>query len=129
MLSGYSRTDLEKNVERMFKERGILSPSDLDIHDVAKVFNVHIDFSLKEGPQRAIWDDYDSVIFLNPDHSEEKQRELFFHELGHPLLHCGNQILMNNKSFRDLQESQANQFQLYAAIPFFMLKQLELPPY
>jgi hypothetical protein len=36
---------------------------------------------------------------------------------------------MKNKTFRDLQEAQANQFQLYAAIPFFMLQELELPPY
>jgi hypothetical protein len=36
---------------------------------------------------------------------------------------------MKNKTFRDLQEAQANQFQLYSAIPFFMLQELELPAY
>jgi Zn-dependent peptidase ImmA (M78 family) len=127
MLSGYTPTETERKVEMLYKERKILAPSDLEIPKVARLFNVHVNYS--RGPQRAIWDEDTSVIFINPNQTEEKQREVFFHELCHPLMHCGDQTNMHYKSFRDLQEFQANQFQLYAAIPFYMLKDLDLPVY
>jgi Zn-dependent peptidase ImmA (M78 family) len=129
VLSGYTLTDIEQKIESLYNERNILNPSDLSIQNVSEKFNVTVDFSFNGGPQRAIWDDDFSLIFLDPDSPEEEQRYVFFHELGHPLLHCGNQREMNNGTFREFQEFQANQFQLYAAVPFFMLKQLELPPY
>jgi Zn-dependent peptidase ImmA (M78 family) len=127
LLSGYNLTEIERKVEKLYKEKDILTPSDLTIKNVAEKFNVHLDFS--DGPQRAIWEDDFSVIFLNPNLPEERQREVFYHELAHPIMHCGDQTKMKNKTFRDLQEAQANLFQLYAAIPFFMLQQLELPAY
>jgi Zn-dependent peptidase ImmA (M78 family) len=129
VLSGYTLTETERKIERMYKERNILTPSDLEINNVAHLFNVKLDFSFHGGPERAIWDDDFSVIFLDPDEPREKQQEVFFHELGHPLLHCGDQTSIMSQKFRELQEAQANQFQLYAAIPFFMLKELELPKY
>jgi Zn-dependent peptidase ImmA (M78 family) len=128
VFSGYTLTEFERKIERMYKERNILTPADMNIQNVAKQFNVNLRFS-GQGPQRAIWDDEFSVIFLNPDEPAEKQNEVFFHELGHPILHCGDQSKNMNKKFQELQEAQANQFQLYAAIPFFMLKDLELPKY
>ncbi len=126
MFSDYKLTEMEQKVESLYKEKSIVTPSDLDIHNVAEMFNVKLDFSTN-GPQRAIWDDEFSVIFLDPDQAEEKKREIFFHELGHPYLHSGNQTKNMNKNFREMQEAQANQFQLYAAIPFFMLNSLDLP--
>jgi Zn-dependent peptidase ImmA (M78 family) len=129
VLSSYIPTELEKKIEKMYKEKGILSPKDLEIINVSKMFNVKIDLSINGQPQRAIWDDDTSVIFLDPNHQEEKQREIFFHELGHPLLHCGNQSKMKSNAFRELQESQAKQFQIYASIPFFMLSDLDIPAY
>jgi Zn-dependent peptidase ImmA (M78 family) len=127
VLSGYILTETEQKIEKMYKERNILTPSDLDIRNVANLFQVELDFSTN-GPQRAIWDDDFSVIFLDPEEPEVNQNEVFFHELGHPILHCGDQTKAMSKKFRELQEAQANQFQLYAAIPFFMLKEIELPP-
>jgi Zn-dependent peptidase ImmA (M78 family) len=128
VFSGYTLTEFERKIEKMYKERNILTPEDLNLQNVAKEFNVKLRFS-DQGPQRAIWDEEFSVIFIDPNKTEEKQREAFFHELGHPILHCGNQTKDMNRKFRELQEAQANQFQLYAAIPFFMLKELELPKY
>ncbi|WP_370222090.1 ImmA/IrrE family metallo-endopeptidase [Cytobacillus sp.] len=125
----YKPTELERKIEEMYKEKGILTSADLDIHRVAKAFNINVEYSLPEGPQNAIWDEDDSLVFLKSDASEENQRETFFHEFGHTALHCGDQFNMPNKPFRELQEFQANQFQMYAAIPFFMLKDLELPKY
>lgn len=44
----------------------------------------------------------------------------FFHELCHPLKHVGNQQRMPH-AFHDLQEIQAGLFQLYAALPFYLI--------
>ncbi|MDK7664356.1 ImmA/IrrE family metallo-endopeptidase [Cytobacillus oceanisediminis] len=129
MFELYKPSELEMKIEKMYKERGILTPSDLDIHQVAKAFNIHIDYTFPEGPQNAIWDEEVSVVFLKSSEPEEKQQEVFFHEFGHTHLHCGDQSSMPFKPFRELQEFQANQFQMYAAIPFFMLKGLDIPKY
>jgi Zn-dependent peptidase ImmA (M78 family) len=129
VFSSYKLTEMEKKIEELYKKKNILIPSDLNINNVADKFKIELDFSVPEGPQRAIWDDELTVIFLNPEQSEENQRKVFFHELGHPIMHCGNQNGQMKKTFREFQEAQANQFQLYAAIPFFMLNSLELPRY
>lgn len=129
MLGLYKLTELERKVENLYREKGLLNPSDLEIKKIAKALDIHIDYSTSEGPQRAIWDDETAVIFLNPNLPERTKRDIFFHELSHPLMHCGDQSIMKNTSFRELQEFQANQFRLYAAIPFFMLKELKLPKY
>ncbi|WGV57973.1 ImmA/IrrE family metallo-endopeptidase [Brevibacillus brevis] len=49
------------------------------------------------------------------------QREPFYHELYHILRHAGQQIMMP-ASFRELQESEARNFTMYAAMPLHMLK-------
>jgi len=51
---------------------------------------------------------------------EPERRAIFFHELTHPLRHCGRQEHLH-ELFVELQEIQAAQFQLAAAIPSFML--------
>lgn len=126
MFELYKQTEMEKKIEKLYRERSILTPMDLDIHKIAKAFDIHLDYS-EDGPQRAIWDDETTVIFLKPTLPEEKQREVFYHEFAHPLMHHGDQTSMRNKPFQELQEFQANQFQINAAIPFFMLNQLEIP--
>lgn len=129
MFELYKPTERERKIEEMYKEKGILTPSDLDIANVAKAFSIHLDYSTPEGPRNAIWDEDITVIFMSAYDPEEKQRELFYHEFSHPILHCGDQRAMPHKPFRQLQENQANQFMMYAAIPYFMIKELELPKY
>lgn len=129
MFDLYQLNETEKKIEQTYFENEILSPSDLTIDKVAKAFNVLVSYAIEEGPQNAIWNDEMSVIFLRSNQPTTKKREIFFHELAHPILHVGDQSLMNNDSFREYQEIQANQFQMYAAIPFFMVKRLSLPDY
>jgi Zn-dependent peptidase ImmA (M78 family) len=129
MFEMYKQTELETKIERLYKEKNILTPIDLEIENVASAFGIEIDYSLNEGPQCAIWGEQTAVIFLHQNTNEVKKREVFFHEFGHPILHCGNQTIMKNKSFKDLQEAQANQFRMYAAMPFFMIKELKLHKY
>ncbi|WP_102274052.1 ImmA/IrrE family metallo-endopeptidase [Cytobacillus massiliigabonensis] len=126
MLTLYKKTDLELLIENLYMDKGILTPSDLSIKNISESFNFHIKY-IEKVPSRALWDEEDAMIFLDPLLPEKKQRALFFHEIGHPLRHIGAQERMKSKLFMDLQESQANQFQLYAAIPTFMLDSIELP--
>ncbi|RTQ87964.1 ImmA/IrrE family metallo-endopeptidase [Lysinibacillus telephonicus] len=44
----------------------------------------------------------------------------FYHELGHVVLHIGNQRQMTD-SFRRYKESKANHFMYHACVPTFMI--------
>jgi Zn-dependent peptidase ImmA (M78 family) len=120
----YRETDLELWIYDIYQKHGIIHPSDLTLRNVAEAFNCEI--IIWDKPTKAVWDDELGAIFLNEELRSETRREAFFHELGHPFLHVGNQLNMP-KEFNDYQEEQANLFQLYASMPIYMIKQLELP--
>ncbi|MCV9886275.1 ImmA/IrrE family metallo-endopeptidase [Metabacillus halosaccharovorans] len=126
MFWDYKRTELEIWIEDIYKREGLLKPSDLSIDNVSKKLGFGVTF-MEGAPNRAIWDEEDAEIFLDSKLLIEETRGVFFHELGHPLMHYGDQGTMANKGFKELQEAQANQFQLYAAMPFFMIRELDLP--
>lgn len=125
LLDMYKKSELELWIEEKYKCHGFFTPKDLEIDNIAKEFNINLRYS--KGPDRALWDDENQIymIFLKPTHSEEVKRNIFFHELCHPLRHYGNQELMNKNTLRELQEEQAHLFQMYAAIPFFMIEYLD----
>jgi Zn-dependent peptidase ImmA (M78 family) len=125
----YKQTELETKIEKLYKEKNILTPIDLEIKNVAAAFEIEINYSLPQGPTNAIWGEETAVIFFNGKIDEIAKRDVFFHELSHPILHCGDQTKMGNSLFKDLQEAQANQFKMYAAMPFFMIKELKFPKY
>lgn len=52
--------------------------------------------------------------------------EDFCHELAHVLYHAGDQMLLH-KLFVDYQEMRANSFALHAAVPSYLLLQMDLP--
>ena len=122
MLDLYQTTPLEEWIESHYQSIGIYSPCDLDIDNIAHSFGAEVVY-MPGAKEEAIWDDEKVAIFLNSDKPNEEIREAFFHELCHPLRHSGNQLMLP-RIFRELQETQANQFQLYAAMPFFMIRQM-----
>ncbi|MGG0757288.1 ImmA/IrrE family metallo-endopeptidase [Brevibacillus laterosporus] len=125
----YRTTPLEDWITEKYLKNAICSPSDLDINHVAYVFGGEIAYLQTVSHARWIDDGTNVFIVLLDNRLEElEMRSVFFHELCHPLRHCGNQRLLP-PSLRGLQEEQANAFQLYAAMPFFMVKELELPLY
>src|SRR5690625_1410718 len=71
-----------------------------------------------------IYGRYKAIIFDSRSKPSE-QREQFFHELCHILRHVGHQSMLP-KAFRALQEWDANNFTMYAALPYFMVKQYDL---
>lgn len=121
-LSLYRTTELEQWIYDIYQDNGILTAADLDIDQIAAMFQIdmlyyeHQSFSCN----------VNQVIFLNKYETEEKQRDIFFHELCHVLRHAGDQRSMHNL-FEQYQEMEAGWFQMYAAVPFYMVQQLELP--
>jgi Zn-dependent peptidase ImmA (M78 family) len=64
-------------------------------------------------------------IVLDSRLSKEEKREAFFHELCHILRHVGVQSMMPS-AFLELQERDARHFTKYAAIPFHMLRYIDI---
>ncbi|AWB45326.1 hypothetical protein DCC85_14570 [Paenibacillus sp. CAA11] len=121
-LTLYQETELEQSISSAYKKHGFLRPEDLDIDQVADAFE--IDIVYYEGNPFSCNISY--VIFLDKKMEPRQQREVFFHELCHVLRHAGNQKLMP-RLFLEQQEIEADRFALYAAAPFFMIRELELP--
>ena len=118
-LEMYRPTPLESFVVEFYRKHAVRSPQDIDLEM----------FTWESG----IWIHYASVptTHYELDHSMysividdrmpwEQQRVELAHELGHCLLHAGNQALMIN-DFRVMQEWQADRFAMYALSPTFMI--------
>jgi Zn-dependent peptidase ImmA (M78 family) len=119
----YKQTELEHWIQKQYQPNGILYASDLDIDHIASIFGVEI--RLYQGPSFAEWKENEySFVFINSNLTEEQRREQFFHELCHPVQHVGRQENMP-LTFIELQEIQAAHFQLYAAMPIYMLEEFK----
>ncbi|WP_338463360.1 ImmA/IrrE family metallo-endopeptidase [Brevibacillus borstelensis] len=128
-LSLYKMTPLEEWITSKYLENSICTPSDLDIFHIAASLGGEITYLRTKSHARWIDDGSNEfMIILDSRLDEPSARSEFFHELCHPLRHVGDQQMLP-RAFRDLQETQASQFQLYAAIPFFMVQELHLPAY
>ncbi|MBP2002576.1 Zn-dependent peptidase ImmA (M78 family) [Paenibacillus shirakamiensis] len=120
--SYYRSTLLEELISQHYIEQGFLTPEHLDIHSIAASFDIEViyvschSFSEKE----------DRLIFLNKHSNELELREIFLHEVGHIVRHVGDQRTLP-ELFREGQEMEADQFGMYAAIPFFMLRTCPIP--
>lgn len=121
-LSYYKPTRLENWINQMYQQDGISSAYDLDIYRIANIFDIVLTPS--QSPTHAQWTEHLSMIFLNVDLDEIALRESFFHELCHPLLHVGSQFKLP-RSFVDHQEMQAGLFQLYSAMPIYIIQNYE----
>ncbi|WNC15381.1 ImmA/IrrE family metallo-endopeptidase [Brevibacillus brevis] len=128
-LSLYKMTPLEEWIAEKYLAHSIFTPEDLDIHRIANIYGGEISYLPTKSHARWIDDgSNDFMIILDSRLDEPSAQSEFFHELCHPLRHVGDQQMLP-KAFRDLQETQASQFQLYAAIPFFMVLELDFPTY
>jgi Zn-dependent peptidase ImmA (M78 family) len=97
----------------------------MDLEHIASIYD--IDVRTYTGPNFAEWHEEEyRFIFLNAYLRPEQKREAFFHELCHPLKHVGRQDSgVLPPAFVELQEMQAGVFQLYAAMPYYMLEEFK----
>lgn len=121
-LSLYRTTELEQWITDLYQDNGIYTPADLDIDQIATMFQIDLVY-YEHQPFSC---NVNHVIFLNKYVQEEQLRDVFFHELCHVLRHAGDQRDMP-QLFEQYQELEAGWFQMYAAVPFYMVEQLELP--
>lgn len=114
----YTTTALEDWITDMYARLRIQTPMDIDTSRLAYHFTIFIHYK----PMPARFDIYGRYkgIVVDSRCTFEEQREQFLHELCHILRHDGHQTMMP-EAFRELQEWDANQFVMYAALPFPML--------
>ncbi|MFC5450807.1 ImmA/IrrE family metallo-endopeptidase [Paenibacillus aestuarii] len=124
MFSAYQLTPLEAWIERLYTQHGITAPEHLTIsHLSAKlgIWTYYMDMN-----SMAV--EHEGKVSINVDRrlSAREQWEDFLHEVCHVLRHSGNQMIMP-EPYTDWQEQDAAAFQLYAALPFSMIRHLSLP--
>lgn len=124
MLDRYRPTLFEKRVSDIFIREGILKLGDLSEENIAEVFGIN--YRRGDFPTFIFRNYCIRLLRIHKEGSAKKQREIFFHELCHLLVHYGNQLDMPDM-FRRYQEWDAKRFVLYASIPYHMLK--EVNPY
>ncbi|HEY4390731.1 MAG TPA: ImmA/IrrE family metallo-endopeptidase [Paenibacillus sp.] len=122
LFSYYQETPLEQWISTDYMSHGIMLPDQLDIDHIAEAFGVELIYEACP----SFSDNEDKVIFINKQTQELSARLVFFHELCHVLRHAGDQRRMP-PLFKNAQETEAEQFVLYAAMPFYMLARLNIP--
>lgn len=124
-LEIYKPSEIELCVSTKYREYGIHHAADMDLDRIGSIFNAYISYT--GGETKVMYgEDNDALIFINISLDIPDQRLAFFHELCHPAMHVGDQRSLP-ESFVSLQESQATQFQMCAAMPAYMLE--EFNPY
>ncbi|MFD1266290.1 ImmA/IrrE family metallo-endopeptidase [Paenibacillus motobuensis] len=113
---------MEQWISTEYMSHGIMVPDQLDIDNIAEAFGVELIYEACP----SFSDNEDKVIFLNKQTQELSARLIFFHELCHVMRHAGDQRRMP-LLFKSAQETEAEQFVLYAAMPFYMMTRLNIP--
>ncbi|PKE36374.1 hypothetical protein CW670_04250 [Macrococcoides caseolyticum] len=107
-------------IKEMYYERGIKTPEDLNIDNVAEAFNVAL-FKNWDADVRIKSNDIDIIMLREND--PYTLNEKFFHELAHVLRHGHTHI---NNHYRRYCEGQANKLMYELAIPEFMVDELDV---
>lgn len=115
---------LEDYIKNFYTQLGIANPLQLKMEEIAQRLNIGL-FYWNE-PSQALFANGRPFIFLNHLSLPSFQWQDFCHELGHVLWHAGDQMRLPT-SFVEYQEFKANNFSLHAAVPTFMLNELDLP--
>ncbi|WP_446738942.1 ImmA/IrrE family metallo-endopeptidase [Rummeliibacillus sp. BSL5] len=115
---------LEDFIKNFYMHLGINNPIQLKMEDISRKLNIGL-FNWNE-PSQALFLNGHPYIFLNCHSPHNFQWQDFCHELGHILWHAGDQMRLPT-SFVEYQEFKANNFSLHAAVPTFMLNELDLP--
>ncbi|WP_106494942.1 ImmA/IrrE family metallo-endopeptidase [Lentibacillus sp. Marseille-P4043] len=105
-------TRLEDYIRDLYINLSINCPEQLGVESLAKALNLKIYYA--DANMR-----FNDTIVLKKT-SIQQEWQSFGHEVGHYLLHVGNQLVMHYL-FNELQENQANYFAYHFCIPTFML--------
>ncbi|MEZ7173627.1 ImmA/IrrE family metallo-endopeptidase [Sporosarcina sp. OR05] len=120
----FTQNQMEKYVHDLLEDIDIKHPIQLNKFDISDRLGVYL--HLYEGRSRGFEDEKEKYIFLNKNLTRPERFQDFAHELGHILLHAGDQRKMHPLLIQ-LQEGQANSFMYELCVPTFMLENLHLP--
>ena len=118
-----SWTYTECYVKEMYEAIGIIHPEQLDFQTIA--YRLSISVFYWQEPSQALFFKDRGYIMLDETLSLQQQWQDFTHELTHVLLHTGRQSRLP-QTFIEYQEMKANHFMYHAAMPTFMLEQLQI---
>lgn len=125
MFAHYQMTILEEFLESTYEAAGIIYPYQITVEELSYRLNVWLHYKpVTSRALEAVSGMYS--MFLDERLPPDQQRMDFLHELCHLLRHAGNQISLP-AAFTEMQEIEAEHFVLYAAMPFSMIKRLDLP--
>lgn len=122
----YYLSHFEDYIKRLYTSMGVYFPQQLQFLEISKKLGIQVYYWARSS--QALFHREYAYIFLNEEQSEQRIWQDFCHELGHVLLHVGNQHLMT-KSFITYQEQKANNFMYHACVPSFMLHNLKISDY
>lgn len=118
----YKTTALEDYINQRYFRLRLKEPRDININRIAWFYSIYIHH--REMPARYdIFGKYKAIV-LDSRCTKEEQREQFFHEFCHILRHVGHQSMLP-KAFRELQEWDAQLFTMYAALPYYMVREYD----
>lgn len=125
MFEHYRMTILEESLEATYATAGIIYPHQITVRELSQRLNVWVHFrSVSSRALEAASGMYS--MFLDDRLPPDRQRLDFLHELCHLLRHAGNQMVLP-ESYTRMQEIEAEHFVLYAAMPFSMIRRMEIP--
>lgn len=113
----------EKRIANWYMRMNIYNPHEIDEYVISEKIGLHL--IEKPCPSHAYVNGDIKIICIDSRMKAKEQRERFFHELGHIVMHSGSQISIR-KNFRMFQEIDATQFTRYAAMPLHMILKLDL---
>lgn len=124
LFTHYQTTPLEQWVEALYEQHDITMPAQLCMTHLAAKLRIWV--YTMDMNSMAVENNGQFSINVDRRLSPKEQWEDFLHELCHVLRHSGNQMAMPDR-YVNWQEQDAFAFQLYAALPLSMLKNLALP--
>ncbi|WP_054970893.1 ImmA/IrrE family metallo-endopeptidase [Alicyclobacillus ferrooxydans] len=117
-LALYRPTPLESAIESWLRKLDMLSPYEIDLDIIAQELNIELRYLPRETNSVRLGDTHFVVVDSRLHWTQ--QRIEMAHEIGHILMHAGNQLRMPD-DLRNLQEWQADRFGMYLLMPTFMV--------
>ncbi|KPV45618.1 ImmA/IrrE family metallo-endopeptidase [Alicyclobacillus ferrooxydans] len=118
-MKNYQPTKLEWRVLNYYRRRDIQSPSEIDLESWAKEAGIWVHHVPLGSTYYEMSDDMYTII-VDDRLPKLQQRVELAHELGHVILHTGDQEVLSHDE-RTRQEREANHFAMYALAPTYML--------
>lgn len=119
ILKNYQPNKLEWRISAYYHKHDVHEPSEIDLNAYAKESAIWIHYAPLDSTNYEMVEDMYTIIVDNRLPQQQQRVELA-HELGHVILHTGDQESISEAE-RIRQEWQANHFAMYALAPTYML--------